>query len=189
MFALVAFGDSQLTQRSRHCPGVFLIRNSTYTHEFLDVWYGSLDSPFVYHPHWEQAALVCMLTYSRWSMGLGVPPVEACELGMDPFGTCTPEATTSPYSSTPKIDMQKAARVLKGLHSHVMFHPQRWMNSYPAALSNYIRDWDDKPAHTRYTPGDFIVSFSGCGWILGSSKCSEMYEEAYDQSEATNAHK
>lgn len=145
----------------------------------LDVWYGNFDSPFVYHPHWEQAALISMMTYSKWTVGFGVPPLECCELGMDPFKNCV--------ESSSGVNLAKAARVLGAMHARVMFHPQRWMNSYPSALSNFIRDWDDKPAHTRYTPGDFIVSFSGCGFILGSSTCNALYDEYYDEAERRNA--
>lgn len=164
--------------------GVFLIKNSTWSFDMLDIWYGNYDSPFAHHPHWEQAAFVSMMTYGRWIVGYGVPPLESCELGMDPFGTC-PTARSDVRLG---VDVDKASRVFTQLHSRVMFHPQRWMNSYPAALSNFIRDWEEQPSHVKYTHGDFIVSFSGCNFMLGAARCNAMYEDVYDESERNNEH-
>ena len=159
-----------------------MIRNSTWSQEMLDIWYGNFDSPFVYHPHWEQAAFVSMMTYARWAVGFGLPPIESCELGMDPFKSC-PSFTHEAHGG---VDLAKAARVLNVMNSHVMFHPQRWMNGYPAVLANLIRDWEERPSHAKYHTGDYIISFSGCNFMLGADTCNAMFEEWYDESERLN---
>lgn len=160
--------------------GVFFVRNSPWVHNFLDVWYGNFNSPLVSHPHWEQAAFVTLLSASKWAAGHGVAPVQSCELGLDPFGACA--ATGQDAAARSAV----VASVVAELHQRVLVHPQRWMNSYPPTLSTFIRDWQNVPAHAAYSDGDFVVSFSGCNFLLGATACSEMLETFYTLSERLN---
>ena len=154
--------------------GVFLLRNSPWSARLLDAWYGPPQSPFVNHPHWEQAALQAMLTRDRAAADPHVPPVQCCALGFDWQGVCG-----ASFSAVPTLPEGELLR-------RTLFHPQRWLNTYPVDLSHKLRDALDRPTHTSYTDGDYIVSFSGCNNILGRPRCAELFGEFYDAAEARN---
>ena len=63
------------------------------------------------------------------------------------------------------------------------------MNGYPPSLANKIRDWDNRFAHAVHTEveGDYIVSFSGCVFILGPTDCQALFHAYFDFAESANS--
>jgi hypothetical protein len=62
------------------------------------------------------------------------------------------------------------------------FVPQGWLNAYPPQLAGQIHDHHRRPMHAAWAPGDWVVSFSGCGMLLGSGgdgdggdACEQLY--------------
>jgi hypothetical protein len=61
--------------------------------------------------------------------------------------------------------------------SRSQFVPQAWLNSYPPALAGKLAGPGGAPLHAAYSPGDWVVSFSGCGVLLGEPTCERLYSE------------
>jgi len=59
--------------------------------------------------------------------------------------------------------------------SRVQLVPQAWLNSYPPLLASKLHDHRGGPMHAPYAPGDWIVSFSGCGVLLGAAPCEALF--------------
>lgn len=55
--------------------------------------------------------------------------------------------------------------------------PQQWMNAYPAELAVKLADEQGIGLHAAYAAGDWIIAFSGCGNLLGRTKCEQLYAE------------
>ena len=63
---------------------------------------------------------------------------------------------------------------------HVQYVPQWWMNSYPKEVGSQLRDPRNTSValHAVYEEGHFVVSFSGCGIVVGSAaRCVELMEQ------------
>ena len=60
--------------------------------------------------------------------------------------------------------------------SHVQAVPQAWINSYPQQLAGQLHDHKGRPLHAPYAPGDWMVSFSGCGTLMGPEQCESLFE-------------
>jgi len=61
---------------------------------------------------------------------------------------------------------------IDGYDPNVAVVPQHWMNSYPEEVCNRVKH---VMPHSPYTKGDFIISFNGCGSIVGAEKCDELF--------------
>ena len=60
----------------------------------------------------------------------------------------------------------------------VQIVPQKWINAYPAEIayrSSYMH-------HAGFIPGDWIVSFNGCGSVLNGSACDVLMHAYFIES-------
>lgn len=124
--------------------------------------------PFATNRAWEQASIFALLALAQdLSSGRpGAPPGEG--------GSTTPRLTA----------YRDAARV--------QVVPQAWLNAYPAELAGQMWDHHQRPMHAVYRhaepapapgppgsadadAGDYILSFSGCGVLLGKERCEDLY--------------
>jgi len=126
--------------------GVFMMRNSAWSADFLAQSVDLLSAPMPYsfqHMPWHEQAPVMFL--------LLVPGV------LDGLASAG-----SPLHSLPS-----------GYDDHVVIVPQRAMNSYPQELTQKTTH---AIPHEGYVEGDLAISFNGCSSILGAEFCEVMYE-------------
>lgn len=64
--------------------------------------------------------------------------------------------------------------------ARTQFVPQAWLNAYPPQLAGQIYDHHARPMHAAWAPGDWVVSFSGCGMLLAkgdADACERLYAQ------------
>lgn len=65
-----------------------------------------------------------------------------------------------------------------GYAKEVAVVPQRWINAYPPETT-------EKSAamlHETYVEGDWMLSFNGCGILLGGPMCEQTLQKYHDAS-------
>mmetsp|Transcript_33370 Transcript_33370/g.86650 ORF Transcript_33370/g.86650 Transcript_33370/m.86650 type:complete len:170 (-) Transcript_33370:396-905(-) len=65
-----------------------------------------------------------------------------------------------------------------GYHQLVALVPQKALNAYPNETANRVSILQ----HAEYEEGDFIISFNGCGSLVGIVRCEELLKYHHDNS-------
>lgn len=118
--------------------GVFLLRRSEWSRNFLKHVYGANDSAFIKHDWWEQAAMFHFL---------------------------------SPYGP-----LNGSLSELREHWRHIRLVPQQWINPYPNATATSLRD-EQGGLHAAYRKGDWVISFSGCNFVMQRGECQQQMQD------------
>jgi hypothetical protein len=81
-----------------------------------------------------------------------------------------PGFTAATTGSVIQLDPMTYADVVR-----VQSIPQAWFNGYPLDIAKQLYDHERRPMHMAYEPGDWVISFSGCGVLLGSDACEALF--------------
>ena len=65
-----------------------------------------------------------------------------------------------------------------GYAKEVLIVDQKMMNAYPVEIAHRSSFMQ----HAMYEPGDWIISFNGCGSLLGGEYCEEIWKSHFEQS-------
>jgi len=136
--------------------GSFLIRRSSWAADFLARTIDLLSAPMPHsfqHMPWHEQAPLMYLSLLPW-----------CLLDMDVMSAA---------------QMPPQDGLTSGYDPHVVLLPQRAMNSYPPEL---VQKTEHAIAHKGYEEGDLVVSFNGCGSVLGGDYCEDLYQQYHDLS-------
>jgi len=149
--------------------GVFVLRNTQWGREFLNKTVDLLAAPMPYsyqHNNWHEQSPFMYLSL--------VPSL----LNLDTIDSYS-GAITSENPENSKYN--GAHRALGYDPDHVLIVPQGWMNSYPGEL---VQQTQHGLKHHGYTEGDYVVSFNGCGSVLGGEVCLDMFGAYFEESMA-----
>ena len=140
--------------------------------------------PFERNRAWEQGSLFALLALP----GTAAAPARFLEAGSAAKTATAPidgdrvgyldacGAADAAVPTAPQLTPAAATAAFSDAR-HVQAVPQRWINAYPPALAAQLRDGRGRALHAAYATGDWLVSFSGCGVLLGASACEALYAE------------
>lgn len=151
--------------------GVFLLRNSMWGRQFLDRTIDLLAAPMpqsFQHNQWHEQSPFMYLAMVPSLLDLRPLVVEQEEEG---------ESVTEAAPAFARDDRGRMGYDPE----HVRVVPQSWMNSYPLELVERTRR---ALLHDDWSDGDFIISFNGCGSVLGGAVCEEIFGKYWRQSQA-----
>ncbi|CAD7928910.1 unnamed protein product [Amoebophrya sp. A120] len=144
--------------------GVFLIKNSAWGMKFLNNSIDLLAAPMPYsfqHNQWHEQSPFMYIAL--------VPHI----LDLNTL------ISTSSLAKPEKGLVQTDWRTLGYDPSHVRVVPQSRMNSYPPEL---VQRTQHALRHHGFADRDFVISFNGCGSVLGGDVCLKIFGDYFEQS-------
>eukprot|EP00392_Amoebophrya_sp_AT5.2_P013772 g13901.t1 len=160
--------------------GVFLIRNSPWGHKFLNNSIDLLAAPMPYsfqHNQWHEQSPFMYLALVPHILDLNT-------LSFAPrAGEKSSEAAVAEEALV--VGREAAGREEQNWRTlgydpeHVRVVPQSLMNSYPPEL---VGRTQHALRHHGWRSGDFVISFNGCGSVLGGEMCVKMFGDYFDKS-------
>lgn len=163
--------------------GVFFIRNCRWALYFLQRAYGALQVPVAHNQH---AGETNNFSGKDETTGADVQLAMARMLQADdPFpGTRAWEQASILFELVGGYQARDAGAafdnsahaMLLANAAHVQAVPQRWVNSYPKEIAQALIHYQTRQSlHTVYTPGDWIIAFSGCSILRTVAQCEQYY--------------
>ena len=129
--------------------GVFFVRRSAWSFDFLGRVYGTKESPFINHPWWEQAAMHFALRHNRTAAASAVRHVKF-----------VPQSEINSYPEGIAVQWKPPDDDRAGVASSSAGAPP----SPPP------------PLHAPFRWGQRIISFSGCKVYFSPAQCEAFYE-------------
>ncbi|CAD7924912.1 unnamed protein product [Amoebophrya sp. A25] len=180
--------------------GIFLLRNSNWGRKFLNNSIDLLAAPMPYsfqHNQWHEQSPFMYLAL--------VPSILDINTLMDADDTAAQkrqeeqkkaaqeEVSATAYDHVTADSLLQQAEARRHTASmkadehrklgydpqHIRVIPQSLMNSYPPEL---VERTAHALRHHAWRPGDFVISFNGCGSVLGGDICLRIFGSYFEQS-------